>query len=336
MAFANRYLAAMADVYDELAKSPSPEVQLAAIRGKLIAGSGAIGCAVDTNPLVGLVDMAALVRLSRGVAEQPASFQAFGSEGGGKLVATLKKQEEDVWSVAATYLTEEQLSILRRACEQWLQEHPNQRYAMNVDLTEFAKSRRSGSNGNAAGQLVSGMFGLITLDPFTGLDPAVKEVEQTRVLAERMFFYLRHMPMLLAWQTDSLYLQLMDAPASKQVLANTDAVASSTTRFSNATSRFADSIEQFRKDIPERQQVLVGQLNDAMSVQRDAILKQATTQLSVQQDAMTKNLQGVTDASIDRLYARSRSLVLITVGAILGAMLLYRFLMRRAAPQTGN
>jgi hypothetical protein len=88
-------------------------------------------------------------------------------------------------------------------------------------------------------------------------------------------------------------------------------------------------------------------LNQTIATQRDAALKQATTQVSAQlatlttqmssqlttqQDAMTKNLQGVTDASIDRAYLRARSLVLITVGAILGAMLIYRLIVRRPAP----
>src|SRR5438045_395994 len=63
MAFANRYIAAMADAYDRLAEvSTSPDAKLAAIRGKLMAASGAIGNAAELNPVVGLMDMAVMVR----------------------------------------------------------------------------------------------------------------------------------------------------------------------------------------------------------------------------------------------------------------------------------
>jgi hypothetical protein len=80
-------------------------------------------------------------------------------------------------------------------------------------------------------------------------------------------------------------------------------------------------------------------MDQLVARQRDAALKQATTQLSAernatilqlnstvtsQQDLMTRNLQRVTDESIDRLFQRVRSLVLIAVVAVLAAILVHR------------
>jgi hypothetical protein len=157
----------------------------------------------------------------------------------------------------------------------------------------------------------------------------------------------------MTWQGDVLFDQMLAQPQMTQLFADTATVAGSTTRFSDATSRFSDAstalaqtVEKFRLEIPVQQAKLVAQLDDLIARQRDGALRQATTQVSmqrdaaiqqlgatveVQQDLMTRNLQTVTDQSIDRLYQRTRSLVLITVGAIVLAVILYR---RFAAPRT--
>jgi hypothetical protein len=82
-------------------------------------------------------------------------------------------------------------------------------------------------------------------------------------------------------------------------------------------------------------------LNQLIATQRDAALKQATTQVSVERDAtvkqlnttvsaqqaeLTRNMQTVIDNSIDRLYARIRSIVLIAAASILAVLLMYRLL----------
>lgn len=339
MAFAGRYIVATAEAYDEIIKnSGDSEIQLAAIRGKLVVATAAVGAAVQSSPLAGLMDLAVLATLTRAIAERPSTASLYGAAQAANLASVLTIQERDVWSVAELYLTPAQRTELKELSAQWLTENPNQRYAINVEIAQLARKERTG----AGKEIIGSVVGVITLDPFTGLDPAVKEVEQTRALAERMFFYMRHMPVLLTWQADSLYLQLMETPPSKALLADTRSVANSTTQFSQATSRFADassqiakSVENFRAQLPDQQKTLVEQLNQTIATQRDAALQQATTQLASQQDDLTRNLATVTDSSIDRLYVRARALILLTVGAILAAMIIYRMIVRpRSKPTT--
>jgi len=345
MAFATRYIAAMADVYNRAQQdAKTTDIELAAGRSKVVAGTGAIGHAVETNPLVGLMNMAVMVTVNREIAERPWASEDFGAKDAAAIVAALKLQENDVWAIAGQYLTPAQIEELHQLCAQWLQEHPAQRYAISIRLQDFPQAKHANDPGQ---QFVSSVFGVVTLNPFTGLDPAVQEVERSRILAERMFFYLRHMPVLISWQADLLYLQMLDQPQIRKALADTTTVAGSTTRFTESTNKFADvsgkfadTIEKFRIQLPEQQSTLVTQLNDLVATQRSAALNQATTQVSVQsdalikqlntsisaqQDAMTKNLQVVTDSSIDRLYQRARSLVLIAVVSILAAFMIYRF-----------
>jgi len=340
MAFANRYIAATADMYTRIQKqSSSTDVKLAAVRGKLVAATGAIANAVELNPLVGLMDMAVMVKLNRMIVEQrPWVRDLFGPENTEMMLAVLKAQEQDIWNAASFYLTPEQMTELHKLCEQWLQEHPEQRFVMDVRLTDFNQADQTHRGGIP---LVGSVFRLVTLDPFGGLDPAVREVEQSRFLAERMFFYLRSMPTLVAWQTDSLYMQMLQAPEAKQLLANTSTLTGSTTRFSEIADKFANTIEKFRVQLSQQQSQLVDDLNKLVATQRDAALRQATTQVSLQRDEaikqinatfsgqqelLTGNLRSVMNSSIDRLYSRAMVLVLTGIVAALVAFLVYHLI----------
>jgi len=346
MAFANRYVAAMADVYEQvLNNSTSPQARFAAQRAKFIGATAAVGNAVELNPLAGLMDMAVVVSLTREIAEEPWVQEQYGENNARAIVTALKNQEADVWQVTSEFLTPDQIKELRDVAVQWKRDHPNRRFAWDVRLADFPQAKKGQAPG---GQLVSSVFGIVTLDPFTGLDPAVKEVEQSRVLAERMFFYLRYLPIFLSWQVDALYLQILATPQVEKLLADTTTVAGSTTRFTDSTNKFADvsgkfaeTLEKFRVQLPEQQSTLVDQMNQLVATQRNAALLQATTQVSIEREAtvkqlnttvsaqqaeLTRNMQLVIDASIDRLYARIRSIVLIAAGAILGVLVIYRLI----------
>src|SRR5262245_14747538 len=233
-----------------------------AVRSKLVAATTAIGHAVELNPLVGLIDMAVMVSINREICEKPWVAEVFGEQEAEVIRRTLKSQEQDIWSIAAPYLTGDQITVLKKLARDWVKDHPNERYAVSVRLQDLPQAQQQ--QAIPGQQLMNSVFGLVTLDPFSGLDPAVKEVEQSRILAERMFFYLRHMPMLLAWQIEILYMQMLDAPQIKQVLTDTNTVAGSTTRFTDSTNKFADvsarfakTVEEFRAGLPDQQATLV-------------------------------------------------------------------------------
>lgn len=354
MSFADRYLAAMADEYDRAhLAAKTADGALMAQRLKGLAGIGALGNAVDPNPLVGLMDMVLMVTLTREIAEDEWTDNLFGKEVSDAIVAALKGQEADIWRVASTYLAPAQIDELHRLARQWRAEHPTQRYVAGARLADFAEAAHAAGGGAAVEQLAGSALGLVSLDPFHGLDPAVKEVAESRVLAERLFFYLRHMPVLMSWQADALFEEMLARPQMVQLFNDTSAVADSTTRFSDATSRFSDAsaalaktVENFRLQLPDQQTKLVADLDAVIARQRSGAMTQATTQVSVerdatlrqlgdtvtaQQDLLTRNLQGLTDQSIDRVFGRARALVLITVGSVLLALVLYRAFAARFA-----
>jgi hypothetical protein len=352
MSFADRYLAAVAGVYEQAnMDSKTPEGRITALQCKLAAGVGAMGNAVNPNPLTGLMDMALMVRISRQISAQPWAADLWGHHDADAITAALQLQEISIWGVVSEYLTPDEVTQLRKVADQWEAQHPDQRTVAGARLSEIAPPQptNDGNNGNITqnvSQLANGVVSLVRIDPFKGLDPAVVQVEQARVLAERAFFYLQHMPLLLSWQTDLLYSQILANPQTIQVLDAATTIANSTARFTDATSRVSDattrvaeSVEQFRVQLPKQQDQLMDQVNQIIASRSGSALQQAATRVSgisdklvgqlntsvsSQQDELKQNLQAVMSASIDRVYWRLRNLVLIAIGAIVAAVFLYR------------
>jgi len=58
---------------------------------------------------------------------------------------------------------------------------------------------------------------MFQVDPLAGLDPAVRELTQTRLFADRALYVVQRMPRLLRWQTELLGLNTAQIPAVRQL-----------------------------------------------------------------------------------------------------------------------
>ena len=348
MSFADRYMTATANIYEQARLSTSTlEGKIMAQRCMIYAGTGAMGNATNPNPVAGMMDMALMVTLSRMIAEASWSNELFGTDNASAILTLLKTEEAEIWAIVNGYVSPGQARQLRALADQWRREHPNQRFVSEGRLADFPQAKEPQNRLNI-GQLPDDVFGLARVDPFKGLDPAIQQVKQTRLLAERAFFYSQHMPMLLSWQVDLLYSQMLADSQIRQLFENTTTVAASTTRFSDAAgqfagagNRFSETLERFRQELPRQQATLVDQVDRLVARERKGALEQATTQVAAlrtttvdqlnsslgsQQDALSRHLQSVMNQSIDRAYERLRSLVLIAAGAVLGAVVVYRLI----------
>ncbi len=65
----------------------------------------------------------------------------------------------------------------------------------------------------------SSLMAVVGLDPMAGLDPAVRQVEQARLLAERAIYYAQRMPILIDLQLDRSLNRLAAGPESRKLHA---------------------------------------------------------------------------------------------------------------------
>ncbi len=235
----------------------------AAHERKLATVSAALSIASSPNPIVSLADMITLVTLERMLLEDPSTEATFGPEAAAGLLSAYREQEEKVWRIGARAFTPEQQQALRGFIDVWRTEHPDQRYVSQVRLEDFALARQqSVLTKQEGGNLLS----LVMLDPLKGLDPAAREVQKSRMLGERAFFYGSRMPTLLKWQTESLYEGLFRAPETREVL-------DSIVQVSQAVDRFTQTAERLPEDVAKVRKETLDQFFQGMTEQRKAILQ---------------------------------------------------------------
>ena len=263
MRYADDYAGRMRDPLAELSvQSSSPERRLNVQNWRITQTTAAYTIASGPNPIVNALDMVVLATLSRMVVEQ------FWQDAPGEpraLVDAHRNLERQAWSLVAGVLDAEETAELHWLIDLWRTEHPDARAVSQVRFADFAAIvGRAGAEKHGSGSL----FGLIGLDPLGNLDPAVREIEQTRQLAERAIYYLQRAPNLLDMQVERLVYQLAVMPETKQTLASVDRV-----------SLAAESLGELSADAPV-----------ILARERHAIISELTAALHTEQDRMQKLL----------------------------------------------
>jgi hypothetical protein len=255
MAYADLYVG---NVLDATARIPTPtaEDQVRLLGFQARQASAAYEIASGANPLVNLVDMAILTTLTRTVVQAHWIPEVF-HEAGAPLAKGLTTLEPKVWKMVDEVMDEEQKARLQQFISGWLTRYPDVRDVSSVRLADLSavSTRGAVSLGTPTELLQS--FGL---DPFSGIDPAVAEVQQSRVLAERAFYYAKRWPRLIELETRQLTLQLALQPAPASLLADV-----------NRVSLAAESVARTAEGLPaladREREAAIRQVLDAMEAQ---------------------------------------------------------------------
>ena len=88
-------------------------------------------------------------------------------------------------------LSEAQSIELRTSIEAWHRENPVVRAVPFIHLEDFAFATGATPTGTASS---TSIFSFIGIDPLSNLDPAVRELAQSRQLAERAVYYGQRVP----------------------------------------------------------------------------------------------------------------------------------------------
>jgi hypothetical protein len=100
------------------------------------------------------------------------------------------------------------------------------------------------------------------LDPLSGLDPATRELAETRLFAERALFIARRMPTLLRWEMELFTVKTADLPQIHQLLAHSAQLATAAERFSQVAAQlpslFATEREQLLTALKDQERGLSG------------------------------------------------------------------------------
>lgn len=252
MRFADEYNGRTIVHVDELMALPEPPwSEREALEAKIAQVAGTVSIVTGQNPYANLLDMVSMTTLTRMVLEgywtQQTNGVAFEP-----LLQTMKGLERDVWAMADSVFRPDQQAELMGAITNWYTTHAGARRVLFVRPQEFSKDlvRSQASSKNADSGSV---FAVVGLDPLSGLDPAVREVTESRLLAERALFSVQRMAMLLRWQMALLILDVQDQPRVVTALEDV-------TRVSESVERASRSVEALPKRLDEQRQAIVADL----------------------------------------------------------------------------
>ncbi|MBY0263565.1 MAG: hypothetical protein K2Q20_14560, partial [Phycisphaerales bacterium] len=240
--------------------------------------SNAVSIATGPNPIVGVGDMITMVTLQRMLLQTPQTEATFGPERTAALVSAYQTQEAAAWRLGARVYDQAQLDQLRELISDWREANPDARYVAGIRLEDFARDRRLSISTEPLKR--DGLLALVGLDPLANLDPALREVERSRLLAERVFFYTQYAPQILKGQTESLYTQFLATTEARRALTSFDRAADALDEMGRVADDLpavlakerSEAIKQLFEELrTERQEALI-QVADLIKTERQALL----------------------------------------------------------------
>lgn len=259
--YTNNFISAFVTSTTKLKRGghPIPRKELLSIW--IVFAHDITSAATGSNSMGSLVDIIVLTSGVRMRIEDHWLPKVYG-ESARLILEIFQEREKQIWRLAEKRMTASQRQELLSVIERWHEETKRQSIPpsafASIDLLYWI----IGSDRKKNETLTSNVLSLLSIDPLAGLDPATRELAQTRLLAERLMFIVERMPQIIQWQAELLTLQAAELPQIEQVVSNT-------TRFADAADRLGILAEATPGLISsERKEILQG-----LAVERAALLQ---------------------------------------------------------------
>lgn len=295
MRFADEYTARLADQIIAFQQATDrPDDRLAAQGWLVSQATAAITIASGPNTELNAIDMLVFASLSRRVMEDRWVAELYNGRAEG-LLAAHKALEDRAWSFASEVLTPAQSDELRASLDAWHRANPLLRAVPFIHLEDFAFAT---SRTRASNPSTGSVFSFLGIDPLSNLDPAVRELAQSRQLAERAVYYAQRTPKLLSMEVQRLVFELAVMPESVELLQ-------SISRLSVAAKQTGDLAVDLPDLLATEREATIEQLTGILD-SRQGELQALIVELRSTLEAGTATSDSVngTIASLDALLAR--------------------------------
>jgi hypothetical protein len=238
--------------------------------------------------------MLVFATLSRMVIEDRWVGEFHGARAEG-LLAAHRALEVRAWDHADALLSEAQVEELRASIEAWHRENPIGRAVPFIHLEDFAFATSATRAGNASS---TSIFSFLGIDPLSNLDPAVRELAQSRQLAERAVYYGQRAPKLISMETQRLAFEMAVTPESVALLQGVGRVSVA----AQTTSELAADLPRL---LAEERAAVIEQLTGVLDEQQGQLQALAVELRStLEAGGTTSDSVRETIAALDALMAR--------------------------------
>jgi hypothetical protein len=271
-----------------------PEVRYVIAGWRLSQANAAYANASGPSPVVNALDLVTLATLSRMVIED--TLVPLYPDTAQQLLATHRDLEKTAWTLCDGFLTASQIADLHSILDEWRAQHPKVSSVAFIHFLDFAK--QIGRPGPGESERSGGLFAMLGLDPLAGLDPAVREIEQTRALAERTIYYLQRVPYVLNLQLERVTGGLLARPETRDLLRDSAKISESVERFSQVAAALPTQISAERE-------ALIDQLSGELSTQEQTLRPLlGDLRATLDSGSQTAHAIDATVRSLDALMAR--------------------------------
>jgi hypothetical protein len=246
MRFSDEYLISMVNGMDRLRRGTNAPDPAEVLKWKILLETETCSIASGPNAVANLLDMTIFITVTRRGLEEYWQPKVFG-DSALPLLDSCRDAETNIWRFTQQVLTPQQLAELQKGIDVWFQKNPLPENVLAVRAGGFTSE--VGKANPVEESKPGSVFGLLMLDPFAGMDPAVREIAQTRLLAERALYVSQKMPTLLRWQTELLTLNATQLPAVQQLVTNSTQIADSVARFATVAEKLPDQVSTERTEI---------------------------------------------------------------------------------------
>ncbi len=244
--FADEYSTQMVFGFDKLRRGTNALEPAELLKWKITLETETCSIASGPNAIGNLLDMTVFVTVTRMALEVYWQPKVFG-ESAQPMLTSCRNAETNIWQLTSRVLTPEQQAELRQAIDAWFQQNPLPENVVGARAVGFASQV---AEANPAGKARAGsVFSLLMLDPLSSLDPATREIAQTRLLAERALYVTQKIPLLLRWHTELVTITAVQLPAMQQLVSNSTQVAASAERFAGVMEKLPGQVSTEREEI---------------------------------------------------------------------------------------
>lgn len=244
--FTDSFQTGLAASFDRIGREGTGVDPKTILKWKLTSSTAVVSIASGANALIDLLDMTVFVTLARLSVES-----AWDPKRIGPSAQTLQdfcaEAEEEIWRLSSAILKPEEQEDLKHAVEGWHRMHPEPEDALTARTAGFAAEVVEKSKTKS--KKSEGMFSFLNLDPLANLDPAVREITQTRLFAERALFVAERLPTILRWQAELLSLTTLDLPAVRELTGSTAKITASVERITAVAEKLPERLSKEREDL---------------------------------------------------------------------------------------
>ena len=248
--FADNFIISMSVATESLKRNGEPVSREFLVMAKLKIATDIITLATGSNPLANLVSMIVFTESVKTSIREYWRPMEFG-DSVDRLEKVVSDANQDIRALGVTILAQDQMNELSNAVQSWHKLNPQKErgFAELANITLVNQILEKGDQSKQIDTTHSSVFSLLDLDPLASLDPATRELSETRLFGERALFMGKRVPQLMEWQMELLTARTGRVPEVKHFVESAQEIAKASAKVGKTAEMLPSVISSEREKI---------------------------------------------------------------------------------------